>query len=98
MVGELELLEGRVEDPVALDPADAHAGDRAVPRDRRDARAPCEAASTPRTSASFSWSAEMTVTKTWTSFLKPSGKSGRMERSMMRHGQDLLVATGGLRA
>ena len=43
-----------------------------------------EAASTPSTSASFSWSAETTVTKTWTSFLNPSGKSGRMERSITR--------------
>ena len=30
--------------------------------------------------------------KTWTSFLKPSGKSGRIERSMMRAAQDLVVA------
>jgi hypothetical protein len=35
-------------------------------------------------SASFSWSAERTVTKTWTSFLKPSGKSGRIDRSIRR--------------
>ena len=43
-----------------------------------------EAATTPRMSASFSWSAERTVTKTCTSFLKPSGKSGRIERSIRR--------------
>jgi hypothetical protein len=43
-----------------------------------------EAATTPRTSASFSWSADSTVTKTWTSFLKPSGNSGRIERSITR--------------
>ncbi len=43
-----------------------------------------EAAVTPRTSASFSWSAESTVTKTWTSFLNPSGKSGRIDRSISR--------------
>ena len=43
-----------------------------------------EAATTPRMSASFSWSADSTVTKTWTSFLKPSGKSGRIERSISR--------------
>ena len=50
-----------------------------------------EAATTPRMSASFSWSAESTVTKTCTSFLNPSGKSGRIERSISRRGQDLLV-------
>ena len=82
--GELQLLEGRVEDPVALDPAHPHRGDRAVPRHRRDAESAVEAATTPSTSASFSWSAEMTVTKTWTSFLKPSGKSGRIDRSITR--------------
>ena len=43
-----------------------------------------EAATMPSTSASFSWSAESTVTKTCTSFLKPSGKSGRIERSISR--------------
>ena len=43
-----------------------------------------EAAVTPRMSASFSWSAETTVTKTWISFLNPSGKSGRMDRSIPR--------------
>ena len=43
-----------------------------------------DAATTPSTSASFSWSADSTVTKTWTSFLKPSGKSGRIERSISR--------------
>ena len=42
------------------------------------------AAMTPRMSASFSWSAESTVTKTCTSFLNPSGNSGRIERSMRR--------------
>ncbi len=50
-----------------------------------------EAASTPSTSASFSWSAEMTVTNTWISFLNPSGKSGRIDRSMPRRGKDFLV-------
>ena len=30
--------------------------------------------------------------KTWTSFLKPSGKSGRIERSMMRRRENLGVA------
>ncbi len=43
-----------------------------------------EAATTPRMSASFSWSADSTVTKTCTSFLNPSGKSGRMDRSIRR--------------
>ena len=43
-----------------------------------------EAATTPRMSASFSWSAESTVTKTCTSFLNPSGNSGRIERSISR--------------
>ena len=33
---ELELLEGRVQDPVVLDLADARRGDRAVPGDLRD--------------------------------------------------------------
>ena len=49
------------------------------------------AATTPRTSASFSWSADSTVTKTCTSFLNPSGNSGRMDRSIRPAGQDLLV-------
>ena len=35
--GELELLEGRVEDPVPFDPAHAHRRQRAVPRHRREA-------------------------------------------------------------
>ena len=43
-----------------------------------------EAATAPRMSASFSWSAESTVTNTCTSFLNPSGKSGRMPRSISR--------------
>ena len=43
-----------------------------------------EAAITPSMSASFSWSADRTETKIWTSFLNPSGKSGRMDRSMSR--------------
>jgi hypothetical protein len=43
-----------------------------------------EAAMTPRMSASFSWSADSTYTKTWTSFLNPSGKSGRIDRSITR--------------
>ena len=35
-VGEFELLEGRIENPCALDPADAHRGNRAVPGYLRD--------------------------------------------------------------
>ena len=45
-------------------------------------------------SASFSWSAERTVTKTCTSFLKPSGKSGRIERSIRRLARISLSEAG----
>ena len=37
-----------------------------------------------RTSGSFSWSPETTRQMTWTSFLKPSGNSGRIGRSISR--------------
>ncbi len=36
------------------------------------------------TSGSFSWSPEITRQMTWTSFRKPSGKSGRIGRSISR--------------
>ena len=35
-VGELELLEGGVDDPFVLNPADPDSGDRSLPRDRRE--------------------------------------------------------------
>jgi hypothetical protein len=43
-----------------------------------------DAATTPSVSASFSWSADSTVTNTCTSFLNPSGNNGRIDRSMIR--------------
>src|SRR5206468_12469233 len=49
-----------------------------------DISSAADAAVTPRTSASFSWSADRTYTYTWISFLNPSGKSGRIERSITR--------------
>ena len=82
--GELELLEGGVEDPVALrpgppapPPADRSTGPATgSARPRPPPRRGCRHRSPGRRRA--------TVTKTWTSFLKPSGKSGRIERSMSR--------------
>jgi hypothetical protein len=43
-----------------------------------------EAPSSARTSASFSWSADRMLQKTWVSFRNPSGKSGLRGRSICR--------------
>ena len=52
-----------------------------------------EAAMVPRMSGSFSWSVERTVMTHWTSSLYPSGKSGRIGRSVSR--QARIAASDG---
>jgi hypothetical protein len=66
-----------------VDAADAHGGEWALEGASEMARA-AEAAVPARTSASFSPSWLMTQTWIWTSSMKPSGKSGRIGRSIIR--------------
>ncbi len=86
----LALLEGRVDDVLAVDQADAHAGDRLLERESRRAASAADAPVIASTSVSFSASADSTSAMICVSKRQPDGKSGRIGRSMHAARQHFL--------
>ena len=91
-VAELELLEGRVQNPVSLDPPTRTRGDRTVPGHRREAERERGGDDAEDVGIVLLVGGEH-VTKTCTSFLKPSGKAaGSSGRSGGRRGSPCPTA------
>jgi hypothetical protein len=74
---------GGIDDELAIHAAHAHRAHRGAEGNVGESQG-AAAALMPTTSGSFSLSAEKTSAMTWVSLRKPSGKSGRMGRSIWR--------------
>ena len=81
----------RIGDELAVDQADADGADRTARTGCRRGRARRRRRSWPARRDRSPGSPEMTRQITWTSLRKPSGKSGRIGRSIRRRGQGLLL-------
>ena len=77
----LALLVGRVDDVLAVDQADAHAGDGLLERNLESASA-AEAPVMASTSGSLFVSADSTSAMICVSLRQPAGNSGRIGRSI----------------
>ena len=90
-VALLELVGGREGDELAVDPAQADGADRARGTGRRASSSEAEAPIIERTSGSFSRSAEIGAGLDLDLVAVPSGKSGRIGRSISREVRISLV-------